>query len=203
LLAVLGAGMASASPLCAQAQRRVGQVIGYLYFGSEGRRFLDAFRKGLNETGYIEGQNVQIELQAAQNGPELPKIVADLVRRRVAVIVTPGSLTAALAAKAATSTIPIVFGIGGNPVATGLVSRLNHPDGNLTGVTFLNVELAPKRLEFLSKIAPDAKRFAVLMNSNSAGGDLMLRDLSLTLANSEQAYRPRGMRNMGSLSTIS
>jgi putative ABC transport system substrate-binding protein len=177
LLAVLGAGMASASPLCAQAQRRVGQVIGYLYFGSEGRRFLDAFRKGLNETGYIEGQNVQIELQVAQNGPELPKIVADLVRRRVAVIVTPGSLTAALAAKAATSTIPIVFGIGGDPVATGLVSRLNHPDGNLTGVTFLNVELVPKRLEFLSKIAPDAKRFAVLMNSNSAGGDLMLRDL--------------------------
>jgi putative tryptophan/tyrosine transport system substrate-binding protein len=172
-----GAILAGSLPV--HAQQQISPVVGYVYVASEsGAYLLEAFRKGLSETGHIEGRNVELQLQFAQNqsGP-LPRMIGDLVRRHVAVIVTPDSGTAARVAKAATRNIPIVFGIGGDPVAQGLVSRLNRPDSNLTGVTFLNVELAPKRLQMLSELVPRARRFAVLVNPNSSGRDPLLAEL--------------------------
>jgi putative tryptophan/tyrosine transport system substrate-binding protein len=178
---LLGGGVVT-WPLSADAEQRASPVLGYLYVGTEpGGHFLEAFRKGLDETGYVEGRNVELQIRFPQNEiGRLPQMIADLLRRQVAVIVTPGSLTATLAAKAVTRTIPIVFGIGGDPVALGLVSRLNRPDGNLTGVTFLNVELVAKRLQLLSELVPAATRFAVLVNPNSSGGELMLGNLRAT-----------------------
>jgi putative tryptophan/tyrosine transport system substrate-binding protein len=172
-----GAILAGSLPV--HAQQRISPVVGYVYVGSEsGAYLLEAFRKGLSETGYIEGRNVELQLRFAQNqsGP-LPRMIGDLVHRHVAVIVTPDSGAATLVAKAATRNIPIVFGIGGDPVAQGLVSRLNRPDSNLTGVTFLNVELAPKRLQMLYELVPRAERFSVLVNPNSSGSDPLLSEL--------------------------
>lgn len=172
-----GAILTGSSPVHAQGRTR--PIVGYVYVGSEsGGYLLEAFRNGLNETGYLEGRNVELQLRFAQNqsGP-LPRMIGDLVRRRVAVIVTPDSGRAALVAKAATRNIPIVFGIGGDPVAQGLVSRFNRPDGNLTGVTFLNVELAQKRFQILHELVPRAERFAVLVNPNSSGSDALLSEL--------------------------
>jgi putative ABC transport system substrate-binding protein len=173
----MGGGILTGSlPVRAQ---RISPIVGYVYVGSEsGGRLLDAFRKGLNETGRIEGRNVELQLRFARNqGGPLPRIIGDLVRHQVAVIVTPDSGAATLVAKAATRTIPIIFGIGGDPVAQGLVSGLNRPDSNLTGVTFLNVELASKRLEILYALVPRAERFGVLVNSNSSGSDPLLSEL--------------------------
>jgi putative ABC transport system substrate-binding protein len=124
-----------------------------------------AFRKGLDETGYVEGRNVAIEYRWADNqGERLVALAADLVRRNVAVIATPTSTLAAIAAKAATSKIPIVFGIGTDPVETGLVESLSHPGANLTGVTRLSHEVATKRLGLLHAIVPSATSIAVLSN---------------------------------------
>ena len=128
---------------------------------------LRAFRQGL-KTGYAEGQNVAIEFRWAEGQHDrLPALAADLVHRRVAVIVAPGGTPAALAAKSATATIPIVFEIAVDPVAIGFVGSLNRPGGNLTGVTNLNVEVTPKRLEFLRELLPAATMFAVLINPTS------------------------------------
>jgi putative ABC transport system substrate-binding protein len=144
-------------------------VIGYLYIGSEvSQPLLAAFQKGLGESGYFENQNVAIEYRWANNVlDDLPKLAAELVRRRVAVIVTPGSSQAALAAKAATTTIPIVFSTGVDPVQVGLVASLNRPGGNVTGVNYMQVELAAKQLGLLHELLPTAKRFTVVVNPNN------------------------------------
>jgi putative ABC transport system substrate-binding protein len=144
-------------------------VIGNLYAGSEvSQPLLAAFQKGLGESGYFENQNVAIEYRWANDVlDDLPKLAAELVRRRVAVIATPGSTQAALAAKAATTTIPIVFSTGVDPVQVGLVASLNRPGGNVTGVNYMQVELAAKQLGLLHELLPTAKRFTVVVNPNN------------------------------------
>jgi putative ABC transport system substrate-binding protein len=179
LITLLG-GAAAARPLSARAQQPAMPVIGYLgaespaAFASRVR----AFRQGLGEAGYVEGRNVAIEFRWAESQhSKLPALAADLVGRQVAVIVAPGGAPAALAAKSATATIPIVFEMGADPIAMGLVSSLNRPGGNLTGVTSLSVEVTPKRLEFLQEAIPTAAVFAVLVNPTSPTVDSQLKSL--------------------------
>jgi putative ABC transport system substrate-binding protein len=163
---IAGVGGAVAWPLATHAQQPAIPVIGLLASNTESanRPLTVAFRQGLAEQGYVEGRNVEI-LYRWMEGPtdSLPALVADLVRRRVAVIVTPGGGTAAaLAAKSATKTIPIVFAVGSDPVGIGLVANLNRPDGNITGATTLIQELTPKRLELVHEITPAATRVGFL-----------------------------------------
>jgi putative ABC transport system substrate-binding protein len=138
-----------------------------------------AFRKGLSETGYVEGRNVAVEFRWAYNeNRRLPELAADLVQRRVDVIVTPVSTLAAIAAKTATTTIPIVFGTGADPVRAGLVTSLNRPGGNVTGANTMSLELMPKRLGLLNELLPGAAWFAVLVNtSNPFGAEPALADV--------------------------
>jgi putative ABC transport system substrate-binding protein len=146
-------------------------VVGLVNGGSADAavRFVAAFRKGLNETGYVEGQNVTVEYHWLEGQYDrVPALMADLVRRRVAVIVTPSIATVALAAEAATATIPIVFGIGEDPVQRGLVANMARPGGNATGANFLATEVAAKRLRLLHDLLPKAVRVAVLVNPASA-----------------------------------
>jgi putative tryptophan/tyrosine transport system substrate-binding protein len=161
---IAGLGSAAAWPVVARAQQSAKPVIGFLspQSADNSKNFTVQFLRGLKETGYVEGQNVAIEYRWAENRYDrLPALAADLVRRRVAVIVAAGE-TAALPAKAATTTIPIVFVTGGDPVALGLVASLNRPGGNLTGIAGLTVELAPKQLQLLRQLTPDAAVFGVL-----------------------------------------
>jgi putative tryptophan/tyrosine transport system substrate-binding protein len=151
----------------ARAQQPALPVIGYLGNSSFDlyKDRLVAFRQGLNETGYVEGRNVSIEFRWAEDhNDRWPALMEDLLGQQVAVIAVAGSTAGAHAAKAATTTIPIVFSIGGDPIQLGLVASLNRPGGNLTGVTVLNVEVGPKRLELLRELLPAAPRFAVLVN---------------------------------------
>ena len=173
-------GGAAAWPFAARAQQRPMPVIGYLgpespaVFASRVR----AFRQGLGETGYAEGRNVAIEFRWAESQHNrLSALAADLVGRQVAVIVAPGGAPGALAAKSATTTIPIVFEMGADPIAIGLVGNLNRPGGNLTGVSSLNVQVTPKRLEILHEVVPAAAEIAVLVNPTSPTTDSQLRNL--------------------------
>jgi putative tryptophan/tyrosine transport system substrate-binding protein len=137
-----------------------------------------AFRKGLAEAGYVEGQNVAIEFRwAAGHDDRLPELAADLIRRRLAVIATPLSTQAALAAKAATTTIPIVFGTGGDPVALGLVTSFNRPGGNVTGISFMTAEMGTKLLGLLHELLPQAARFVALVNPTSLLAEPFIKDL--------------------------
>jgi putative tryptophan/tyrosine transport system substrate-binding protein len=163
-------GGAAAWPLAARAQQPAMPVVGFLNSAApEGYApMMAAFRRGLSETGYIEGQNVAVEYRWANNDIDrLPELAADLVRRRVAVIATPFNTPASLAAKAATTTIPIVFGIGTDAVQVGLVASFNRPGGNITGVSGMNVELGSKRLGLLHELLPGGSRIAVLVNPNT------------------------------------
>jgi putative ABC transport system substrate-binding protein len=155
-------------------------VIGFLRPGSPGpnAHLVAAFRRGLGETGYVEGRNAAVEYRWANDDDDrLPEFAADLVRLRVAVIVTPASTAAAAAAKSATTTIPIVFSAGGDPVQTGLVASLNRPGGNVTGVSSMSGELAAKRLGLLQELVPRAARFAVLVNPNNPLANAFVTDV--------------------------
>jgi putative ABC transport system substrate-binding protein len=163
-LATLG-GAAVTWPLSARAQQPAMPVVGFFYSGTltDVPHFVAAFRQGLKETGFIEGQNVVIEYRSAEDQADpLPALVADLVRRQVALIV--GNTPSTLAAKAATTTVPIVFVTGFDPVRNGLVTNLNRPGGNVTGISFMSVELAAKQLAFLRELRPGAARIAVLVD---------------------------------------
>ena len=174
-------GRATAAwPLTALAQSSAMPVVGFIRDGSAdaSARFAAAFRKGLNETGYVDGQNVTVEYHWMEGQYDrLPALVTDLVRRQVAVIAAPGNVPA-LAAKSATATIPIVFGVGGDPVQYGLVASLARPGGNATGVNFFVHEVAAKRLRLLHDLVPKAVRIAVLLNpENAAVAETTLRDV--------------------------
>jgi ABC-type uncharacterized transport system substrate-binding protein len=163
-----------------QAQQSAKPVIGYLNGGSPFAATLEAFHRGLGEEGFAEGRNVTIEFRWAEGDyNRLPDLAADLVGRNVAVIAAGGGDLAARAAKTATSTIPIVFTSGDDPVITGLVSDLARPDGNLTGVSFFVVELHAKRFELLSELVPQAKIIALLINPLSPQTDRVTRAMQL------------------------
>src|SRR5262247_2601940 len=173
-------GGSAAWPLAARAQQTVTPVVGYLYSVAPeaGAPMLAAFRKGLSEVGFSEGRNVEIEYRWANNESDrLPDLAADLVRRRVAVIVSPGTSTATLAAKASTTTIPIIFRTGGDPIVLGLVTSLNRPGSNVTGVGAMSAEVGAKRLGILHELLPSATRIAALVNPNDASAQPVIRTL--------------------------
>jgi putative ABC transport system substrate-binding protein len=177
-LTLLGSAAAT-WPVAARGQQPAMPVIGW-FSGTSAQGYnaqLTAFQQGLQGAGYREGQNVAIEYRWADDqNDRLPELAADLVRRRVIVIAAIG-IPAALAAKAATTTIPIVFEMGADPVALGLVASLNRPGGNITGVTSLNVEVGPKRLELLHEVVPTATTIAFLVNPTNPNAEIMSRDL--------------------------
>ena len=181
-------GAAVAWPRALSAQQKAMPVVGFLDGGSPGPAapFVAAFHQGLSETGYIEGQNLAIEYRWAEGGYDrLPALAADLVDHKVDVILAWGGTPVGLAAKAATSTIPIVFAGLSNPVEAGLVASLARPGGNVTGFSIFTFELMPKRLELISELAPQAKPIALLVNPNSPLTERTIRD-------AQEAARDRG-----------
>jgi len=186
---VVGLCTALVWPFAGRAQQKAMPVIGYLDIGSPGpgAPYVAAFHQGLSETGYVEGQNLAIEYRWAEGRYDrLPGMAADLVGRNVDVIKTGGT-SAILAVKSATSTIPIVFLGGGDPVAAGLVASLARPGGNLTGVTFMSTELMPKRLELLSELVPESKVIALLANPDNPAAERIIRDV-------QEAARVKGVQ---------
>jgi putative ABC transport system substrate-binding protein len=177
----LVAGAAAAWPLGARAQQPAMPVVGVLLPISPDTNadHLRAFRQGLKDTGYVEGENMAIEYRSAEShNDRLPALALELARRQVAVIASPVGTPSALAAKAATSTIPIVFGVNEDPVKLGLVATLARPGGNATGINILSGELVAKRLELLRELVPSAARVAVLVNpTNAANTETTLRDV--------------------------
>jgi len=180
-ITLLGGAAVASPPLGAWAQQPAMPTVGLVSgrWADASARHAAAFCRGLNETGYVEGQNVIVEYHWLDGRfDRLPSLMADLVRRRVAVIATPGPTAAAQAAKAATTTIPIVFGIGGDPVTLGLVASLARPGGNATGISYLTQEIAAKRLGLFHDLVPKAARIALLVNpANHPIAELMLRDI--------------------------
>jgi len=186
----LAAGTAMTWPLAARAQQKAIPLIGWLASSTPDASGLQlvAFRQALNDSGYVEGQNVAIEYRWAEGHYDrLPALAADLVTRKVDVIVTNGGFPAAVAAKSATSTIPIVFTTGADPVGIGLVASLARPGGNLTGFSILVTELMPKRLELLSELVPQARVIAFLVNPTNAAADPVIRDV-------QEAARAKGVQ---------
>jgi putative ABC transport system substrate-binding protein len=187
---IVGLGSAAAWPLTAQAQQPAMPVIGFLSTQSaddDYKNFTVPFLQGLKESGYVEGQNVAVEYRWAENQfDRLPALAADLVRRRVAVILASGTV-ATLAAKAATATIPIVFNTGSDPVAIGLVASLNRPGANLSGAANLSAELAPKHLQLLRELMPKAAVFGILADPAFPG-------IQSTIADLEAAARTLGLQ---------
>src|SRR6266404_1762046 len=180
-LATLG-GVAVSWPLAARAQQPAMPVVAFVTPSERDSfppRYVAAFRKGLSDTGYIEGQNVSVEYHWLEGRYDrLPALMADLVRRQVAVIATPGGSLAALAAKAATATIPIVFGVAENPVSIGLVANLARPGSNATGINFFLGEVVAKRLGLLHELVPKAVRLGVLVNpANGLTAEATFRDI--------------------------
>jgi putative ABC transport system substrate-binding protein len=182
LVTLLGGAAASSAvrPHAARAQQGALPVVGFVYPGTPelSAGIVAAFRKGLGEAGFAEGRNVNVEFRFAYgDNARLPELMADLVRRRVAVIVTPGSTPAALAAKAATTSIPVVFSVGTDPVEIGLVASLSRPGGNVTGISSLNAELAAKRLGLMLELMPNIMRFGVLVNPSNRVSESVTRDV--------------------------
>ena len=178
---LLGGSAAAGWPLAARAQQAAIPIVGWLAVGSlsQVRHLLPAFHEGLAEAGYVERQNVTIEYRFAEwRYEQLPVLAADLVQRQVRVIVTGATITTALAAKAATSTIPIVFGVGDDPVKLGLVATLARPGGNATGINFFTVELGAKLLGLLRELFPKAVRFGLLVNPHNPGNEATVRDVT-------------------------
>jgi len=183
-------GSAATWPFTARAQQQAMPVVGFLSTRSSdgSEHLLTAFREGLSEAGYAEAKNVAIEYRWAENqNDRLPALVADLLNRQVAVIAAMGGSPAALAAKRATTTIPIVFQVGVDPVEVGLVTSLNRPGGNLTGVTTLAEELTSKRLEMLHEMVPTRGNVAALINPTNISAEAMSKDL-------QRAARTFGLR---------
>ena len=176
-------GGATAWPLAAGAQQAALPVIGYLHASVPSSYSPSAFLEGLSEAGYVEGRNVAIEYRWANNdNARLPELAADLVHRQVSVIATPGSSLAAHAARAVTTTIPIVFASSIDPVKEGLVASLNRPGGNVTGINSMTGELGSKHLALLHELVPGAVRFAALVNPNAVFSRFMINDLRMAAA---------------------
>src|SRR5262245_12494968 len=163
-------GAIAASPFAAHAQQPM-PVVGFLYLGVPelSANLVAAFRRGLSEVGFVEGRNVAVDYRFAYHDPtRLPELATDLVRRRVAVIATPGGAQGVLAAKAATATIPVVFSMGVDPMELGLVASINRPGGNVTGISSMNSEVAAKRLGLLHELLPNVERFGALVSSTAS-----------------------------------